>query len=77
VPIVDFHHHEGDHCAVNSNVRHQSGQYRHMSRARESEDSMSLGRLGNAEVVDHGIFRDVVGRFASDLTVITTTAEGK
>lgn len=38
---------------------------------------MSVGQLGTAEVVDQRIFRDVVGRFASGVTVITTTADDK
>lgn len=43
---------------------------------------MSVRQLGNTEVdspdiVDQRVFRDVVGRFASGVTVITTAVDGK
>ena len=38
---------------------------------------MSVAETTTAQVVDHKAFRDVVGRFASGVTVITTSVDGK
>lgn len=38
---------------------------------------MSVSQFDETKIVDQQIFRDVVGRFASGVTVITTTAEDK
>lgn len=38
---------------------------------------MSVSELDKTQIVDQMVFRDVVGRFASGVTVITTTVDGK
>lgn len=38
---------------------------------------MSVSELDKTQIVDQKVFRDVVGRFASGVTVITTTVDGK
>jgi flavin reductase (DIM6/NTAB) family NADH-FMN oxidoreductase RutF/DNA-binding FadR family transcriptional regulator len=48
-----------------------------MPRAWTREDFMSVSQLDKRQIVDQQIFRDVVGRFASGVTVITTASGDK